>query len=88
MNSVHRVVVRCATILHRAYKIVLSPLFGNVCRFTPFCSDYALEAITRHGLLRGGWLAAHRVCRCHPFCEGGEDPVPESGRYEASASLK
>lgn len=63
--------------LIRLYQRLLSPLLGPRCRFYPSCSSYALEAIGRHGALRGGWLAARRVCRCHPLNEGGFDPVPE-----------
>lgn len=71
--------VRGALVLLRAYKILLSPLFAGSCRFVPSCSDYAAEAIRRHGLARGTWLAAKRLARCHPFCEAGYDPVPEAG---------
>lgn len=63
--------------LIRLYQRVLSPLLGPRCRFYPSCSAYAIEAIDRHGPLRGSWLAARRVCRCHPLNEGGMDPVPE-----------
>jgi putative membrane protein insertion efficiency factor len=59
-----------------AYRMVLSPLLGPSCRFAPSCSQYALEAIDRHGALRGTWLAARRIGRCHPFHRGGWDPVP------------
>ena len=58
------------------YQVVLSPLLGPNCRFTPCCSTYALEAIDRHGALRGTWLALKRVLRCHPFAAAGYDPVP------------
>lgn len=64
--------------LIRLYQRLLSPLLGPRCRFYPSCSAYAVEAIERHGSLRGGWLAARRVCRCHPLNEGGIDPVPEN----------
>ncbi|MBT8060483.1 MAG: membrane protein insertion efficiency factor YidD [Xanthomonadales bacterium] len=62
--------------LIRGYQLLLSPFLGNHCRFTPSCSQYASEAIARHGAFRGGWLAIRRIGRCHPFCDGGYDPVP------------
>lgn len=62
--------------LIRAYQVLLSPFLGQHCRFTPSCSQYASEAIARYGALRGGWLALKRIGRCHPFCDGGYDPVP------------
>ncbi|RMD79833.1 MAG: membrane protein insertion efficiency factor YidD [Gammaproteobacteria bacterium] len=62
--------------LIRAYRYLASPLVGPVCRFHPTCSAYAEEAIERHGVLRGGWLALRRVLRCHPWHPGGLDPVP------------
>ena len=62
----------------RAYQYVLRPMLGANCRFYPSCSDYAREAIERHGALRGTWLAARRLSRCHPWHPGGHDPVPES----------
>jgi uncharacterized protein len=63
--------------LIRAYQLALSPLLGPRCRFYPSCSHYTLEAIESHGALRGSWLGAKRICRCHPFHEGGFDPVPK-----------
>lgn len=60
----------------RAYQLVLSPLVGMHCRFTPSCSRYAAEAIRVHGSWRGSWLALRRIARCHPFRPGGIDPVP------------
>jgi putative membrane protein insertion efficiency factor len=60
----------------RAYRYFLSPLLPPSCRFYPSCSEYAEEALARHGALRGGWLAARRVCRCGPWNPGGHDPVP------------
>ncbi|MCA3450012.1 MAG: membrane protein insertion efficiency factor YidD [Rhodobacter sp.] len=60
----------------RAYRLILSPWVGHGCRFQPTCSAYALEALDRHGALKGGWLVAHRLCRCHPWGGSGFDPVP------------
>ena len=60
----------------RAYRWFISPLLPPACRFHPSCSQYAEEALARHGALRGGWLAARRVCRCGPWHAGGYDPVP------------
>lgn len=59
----------------RAYQL-LSGWMPGVCRFTPSCSTYAIEAIRRHGSARGSWLAVRRILRCHPWHPGGEDPVP------------
>ncbi len=67
-----------ALVLIRAYQAAVSPLLGTRCRFHPTCSAYALEAIERHGLLKGVFLTAKRLLRCHPFHAGGIDPVPES----------
>jgi putative membrane protein insertion efficiency factor len=60
----------------RLYQMTLSPLLGQNCRFTPSCSRYAIEAIERHGAVRGFGYAVRRILRCQPFCEGGHDPVP------------
>ncbi len=62
----------------RLYQRTLSRILPPSCRFTPTCSHYAIEAIELHGLLRGGWMAVRRICRCHPWSEGGYDPVPGS----------
>jgi putative membrane protein insertion efficiency factor len=61
----------------RLYQWTIRPVFGPRCRFLPHCSDYAIEAIERHGLFSGSWLTTKRLGRCHPWCEGGLDPVPE-----------
>ena len=60
-----------------AYKRWVSPALPVACRFVPTCSEYAMEAVDRHGALRGGLLAGWRLLRCHPLCRGGHDPVPQ-----------
>jgi hypothetical protein len=70
--------VRALALPIRAYRFLISPMLPPSCRFYPSCSEYALEALSRHGALRGGLLAAGRICRCHPWNPGGVDPVPES----------
>jgi putative membrane protein insertion efficiency factor len=67
----------------RIYQLALSPMLGPRCRFHPSCSCYAHSAIERHGVLRGGWLGAKRLLRCHPFSEGGYDPVPDKRSINA-----
>lgn len=67
---------RLVALLLRGYQKVISPALPPSCRFTPTCSQYALEAVTRYGVLRGGWLGVRRLVRCHPFHPGGFDPVP------------
>ena len=62
--------------LLRLYRLLVSPLLGQRCRFHPSCSEYASGCIHKHGLLRGGYLAVRRILRCHPFNPGGVDPVP------------
>jgi putative membrane protein insertion efficiency factor len=71
-----RIAVRLALKLIRGYKFFISPYFHGSCRFLPSCADYAAEAIDRHGVVRGGWLAARRLVRCQPLCAAGHDPVP------------
>ena len=63
-------------IVLKLYRRVISPIYGQVCRFFPSCSAYALEAVTVHGAIKGSWFAARRVTRCHPWSAGGLDPVP------------
>ena len=61
----------------RGYRLVLSPWLGSACRFEPTCSAYALQALERHGAAAGSYLTVHRLMRCHPWCAGGSDPIPE-----------
>lgn len=63
--------------LIRVYKLLISPLFAGSCRYLPSCSDYAAEAVTRFGVVRGSFLAARRLARCHPLGGHGLDPVPD-----------
>ena len=82
---------RLALALLRAYKWLISPLLGPACRYVPSCSEYAMEAVERYGVLRGGLKAAWRLARCHPFAKGGFDPVesrrsPVVSRQSAEAS--
>ena len=60
----------------RIYRLAISPFLGRSCRFHPSCSEYAIEALEKHGGIRGSWLAARRISRCHPWHPGGYDPVP------------
>ncbi len=64
----------------RAYKLTLSPLIGRSCRFQPTCSEYAAAVLIGHGPVRGSWLAARRLCRCHPWGGSGYDPAPPGRR--------
>jgi putative membrane protein insertion efficiency factor len=69
----------------KAYRRVVSPLYGDVCRYYPSCSAYALHAVERHGAARGSWLAVRRLGRCHPWALGGVDPVPERFQWRGAA---
>lgn len=78
-------------LLIRAYQVTLGPLMGGHCRFTPTCSHYGIEAYRTHGVVRGTWLTARRLLRCHPFGGSGYDPVPlppEQGGSSSGASGK
>lgn len=90
MNPVQYILI----LLVRFYRVTLSPaktfLFGPAaqCRFEPSCSRYAIEALKTHGALAGGWLAAKRICRCHPWSRCGEDPVPPARSKLQTSNFK
>jgi len=69
-------VKRIALGLIRFYQAAISPTMPTLCRFSPSCSQYGYEAVEKHGLVKGVWLTAGRICRCHPLSKGGFDPVP------------
>ncbi|MCX5472532.1 membrane protein insertion efficiency factor YidD [Alcaligenes sp. A-TC2] len=71
--------VSALVLLVRGYQLFMSPLLGPRCRFYPTCSQYAIQALQTHGPLKGTWLAARRLVRCHPWHPGGHDPVPAFG---------
>ncbi len=79
----HSLFARCILLMMsavlRGYQLILSPLIGPRCRHLPTCSEYADEALRRHGLTKGSWLAVKRICRCHPWGSSGYDPVPQPG---------
>ncbi|WP_432695766.1 membrane protein insertion efficiency factor YidD [Marinobacterium sp. YM272] len=75
-SAARNLLVGFLTLVIRAYQYLISPFLGSNCRFYPSCSSYAIEAIRSHGPLKGSWLALRRILRCHPFSEGGIDPVP------------
>lgn len=67
---------RIIIVLIRLYQYTLSPLLGPSCRFSPSCSEYAAQAVAKHGSIKGGWLGLKRILRCNPWNPGGYDPVP------------
>ena len=78
---------RVVVLLLRGYRAVISPLYGPTCRFYPSCSEYALIAVGRFGVLRGGWLAGRRLLRCNPWNSGGVDLVPLPGLTESADTI-
>jgi putative membrane protein insertion efficiency factor len=76
-----RAPVRALAGLVQAYRLLFKPWVGNVCRFEPSCSAYALQALQKHGAARGSVLSTARILRCHPGCDGGHDPVPDTFRF-------
>lgn len=69
--------------LLKVYRLLISPLYGQVCRYHPSCSAYALDSVQVHGSLKGSWLAMRRIGRCHPWAAGGLDPVPARFTWRA-----
>ena len=76
---------RVLRVLIRGYQVLISPVLPPMCRFTPTCSNYALDALRLHGALYGSWLTTRRLLRCHPFHPGGADPVPLPGSSDHHA---
>lgn len=76
LQLLSQLAVGVLVLLLRAYQVVLSPLFGNCCRFEPSCSNYGVEALRQHGVLHGSWLTLRRIMRCRPLGPSGYDPVP------------
>lgn len=74
--------------LLKVYRLVISPLYGNVCRYYPSCSAYALRAVEVHGAVKGSYLAGRRLLRCHPWTAGGYDPVPGTPEFAEEARLQ
>jgi putative membrane protein insertion efficiency factor len=74
--------------LLKLYRLLISPLYGNVCRYYPSCSAYALRAVEVHGAVKGSWLAGRRLLRCHPWTPGGYDPVPGTPEFDEEARLQ
>ncbi|WP_425256896.1 membrane protein insertion efficiency factor YidD [Rubrivivax sp. RP6-9] len=77
---------QCLLLLVRGYRLLLKPWLGNACRFEPTCSQYALDALQRHGAAGGALLTTARLLRCHPWCSGGCDPVPARFPHPAHAA--
>lgn len=83
LRGLDRAAAAVLVLLVRVYQLLVSPLLGPVCRYAPSCSSYGATALQRHGAVRGTWLTARRLLRCHPWAAGGWDPVPErTGRPE------
>ena len=72
---------RLLILLVKGYRLLLSPWLGSACRFEPTCSQYSLQALQQHGAAAGTWLTLGRLARCHPWCSGGHDPVPQEAPH-------
>jgi len=80
LDKKNRIIIFPFLLLINVYRCTLSPYIGNQCRYYPSCSHYAEDALKEHGLIHGAILAVKRIFRCHPWHEGGYDPVPEKGK--------
>ena len=80
--------IKFFTLIIRAYQVCISPLHKPCCRFYPTCSNYALEALKKHGIIKGGWYSFKRIIRCNPFFKCGYDPVPEKRKLEKNEEKK
>jgi putative membrane protein insertion efficiency factor len=89
LNRIKRLPLALLILLVKFYQLFISPMIGPQCRFTPTCSEYAVEALRMHGVLKGVWLTIKRLSRCHPMHPGGLDPVPPCCSFKrASISTK
>lgn len=84
LNSAGMATARCVIFLIRLYRHMVSPLRPATCRFVPTCSQYAVDALTEYGLIRGSWFAAARLAKCGPWHPGGWDPIPERRGCQAN----
>ena len=85
-NAVSRMLAKPLIGLVRLYRLLISPWLGSNCRYQPTCSSYAIEALQTHGVLRGTWLAAKRIGRCHPWGGSGYDPVPGTEQDDSEST--
>jgi putative membrane protein insertion efficiency factor len=76
MKLLRKIVIKILIGMVRLYQGMISPYLGAKCRYEPTCSQYAVEALNKHGVLKGGWLSTKRICSCHPWGGKGFDPVP------------
>ncbi|MDA3925235.1 MAG: membrane protein insertion efficiency factor YidD [Kiritimatiellae bacterium] len=88
ISIISRLIRGIMVALIRFYQIVISPHIGNCCRFEPSCSQYVIEALRIHGVIKGSWLGFKRIMRCHPFGHSGYDPVPGKAPLCSSKVLK
>ncbi len=82
--ALSRLPQKCLVTLVKGYRLLLSPWLGSSCRFEPTCSAYSLQALQQHGAAKGSYLTLYRLVRCHPWCNGGFDPVPSSSSQSSA----